>query len=232
MATERITEIPDIADALCDGGPHVERVQGWDRNRNREVREYRVILPGLLQQMRELFEPVGDPDSGSTAAVSKPPVRWDAMADHTQIAIASVRWCWLLRLDLRPTVEGNIRQLVGASMDSDVRRRLQVEMQRWLRWAETVTGWRSPPMDPRAPCPAINPDTDAECAARTLRVNLSAEEAYCGTCGTLWDRATLPLLGESLKAYHRVRDAEAREARRRARAEAVAERRAREEHAA
>ena len=209
--------LADLVDELCDPRPHVERIPYWDNNRNRKHRIHKTTMPGLLAQMMELFQPGGNPDAGPGVPGSRPPGNWAAVADHTLITAQVARWCWDLRIDLRDTTEGNLRALVGASggLDSDTRTRLTRDAARWHRIAETVTGWRVPPQDVRAPCPALTGDT--ECKARTLRVNYTDHEAYCSTCGTVWDRDTIGLLAETVLAYNRTAAAEADLARARAR---------------
>lgn len=219
MATNRHLTLADLAEELCDGRQHVERIPYWDTNRNRKYHVHKVVLPGLLQQMADLFIPSSNPDGGSTAATSKPPVNWAALADHMTIAADVAKWCLDLGIPQRDTVEGNIRALVGAAgnLDSDTRDRLTRDMRRWHRIAEYITGWRTPPAEVRAPCPALN-DEGRECKARTLRVNLATSEAYCATCGTTWDHTNIGLLAETVRAYNRVAQAEAEVAKARARA--------------
>jgi len=178
-------------------------------------------MPGLLQQMADLMLPGADPDAGAGKPGSRPPGNWAALADHSMITIEVTRWCWDLRLDIRPTVEGNVRQLVGAVSDSDVRARLEKDLRRWHRVAQHVTGWRTPPAEVRAPCPALTErdGQTVECQRRTLRVNYQDAEAYCSSCGTTWDRATVGLLAETVRAYNATSAADVRVARARARAE-------------
>lgn len=213
MTTNRHLTLADLADELCDVRQHVERIPYWDESRNRKHHVHKVTMPGLLAQMADLFAPSGDPDAGSPAAVSKPPANWAALADHTVITLAAAKWCWNLRLNQRDTVEGNIRQLVGASggLDSALRADLTRDVARWHRIAETVTGWRTAPADVRAPCPALveRDGQMVECKRRTLRVNLSQSEAYCATCGTTWDHTSIGLLAETVRAYNQAAKADA-----------------------
>ena len=219
MSDDRHLTLADLADELCDPHQHVERIPYWDSQRHRKHHVHTVTLPGLLQQMADLMLPSGDPDASHGVAASRPPGNWAALADHTVITLAVAKWCWDLRLDLRDTTEGNVRQLVGASgsIDPDLRDQLTADMRRWHRIASTITGWRTAPAEVRAPCPALA--DGRECNARTLRVNLAEAEAYCANCGTTWDRDTIGLLAETVIAYNRAAKADANLARARARAE-------------
>ena len=219
MSDDRHLSLADLADALCDPAPYVERIPYWDANRNRKHRVHRVTMPGLLAQMAELMLPGNDPDAGAGKPGSRPPGNWAAIADHTMITLEVTRWCWDLRLDLRDTVEGNLRLLIGAVSDSDVRTRLERDVRRWHRVAQHVTGWKTPPAEVRAPCPGWDDTRNTECGRRTLRVNYQDAEAYCSSCGTTWDRSTVGLLAETVRAYNAAAAADATVARARARAE-------------
>jgi hypothetical protein len=224
MSDDRHLTLADLADALCQPGQHVERIPYWDDNRNRKHRTHRTTMPGLLQQMADLMLPGADPDAGPGKPGSRPPGNWAALADHSLITAEVSRWCWDLRLDIRGTVEGNLRQLVGAVSDSDARTRLERDVRRWHRVAQHVTGWRTPPAEVRAPCPALT-DRDGTmelCNRRTLRVNYADAEAYCSSCGTTWDRDTVGLLAETVRAYNAASGASAVAARIRARKETAA----------
>jgi hypothetical protein len=207
VSDDRHLTLADLADELCDPHQHVERIPEWDHNRNRKIRTHRVTMPGLLQQMADLMMPSSSPDGGTSGVPSsRPPATWRALADHTVITLAAAKWCWDLRLDQRDTVEGNIRQLVGASgaLPTEDRDRLLADVRRWHRMAQYVTGWKTPPAPVRAPCPALTVRDRVEqmCKARTLRLNYTAGEAYCGTCGATWDSTTIGLLAETVRAYN------------------------------
>lgn len=222
MSDDRYLTLADLADALCQPAQHVERIPEWDRNRNKKFRTHRTTMPGLLQQMADLMLPGADPDAGSGKPGSRPPGNWAALADHALITVEVSRWCWDLRLDLRDTVEGNVRQLVGAVSDSDARARLEKDVRRWHRVAQHVTGWRTPPAEVRAPCPGWDDRREAECKRRTLRVNYTDHEAYCSSCGTTWTADNIGLLAETVRAYNAASGASAVAARIRARKETAA----------
>lgn len=205
--------IHDLAEELCDPHHHHAVIHDWV-NRNRKTRTHTTTQQGLLAQMAELYVAGGNPDSDHAHPASKPPARWDALATHTTITIAAARWCHTLRLPQRNTVEGNIRALIGAwpTLDPDDRDQLHRDVARWHRQAEIVTGWQTPPMDPRAPCPALI-DGQHECGRRALRINITEQQAFCGACGTEWRDGQLAALGETIRAYHQA----AADARQRAR---------------
>jgi hypothetical protein len=192
VTLERLAE---LADALTDPHLHTERIEFWDHNRNRKIRVHVTTQSGLLTQLSELMLPGNDPDAGGGVAGSRPPARWDAICTHAQITVDAVRWCWNLRLDQRATVESNIRQLVGAypTLPDDQRKELLRSVWSWHRQAEIVAGWKTPPMDPRTPCPF--------CSERSLRINLADKQAFCGSCGTEWDEGSLGVLAEHCRAY-------------------------------
>jgi hypothetical protein len=196
-----LDQLHDQAAALTDPHQHTERIEVWDKNRHRKIRVHTTTQQGLLAQLAELMLPSGNPDPSAGVAASRPPARWDAIATHAQITLDAARWCWNLRLEQRDTVESNIRQLVGVypSMDPDDRKRLERSVWSWHRQAEIVAGWKSPPLDPCAPCPALV--EGVECGERSLRINLADVHAFCGSCGTEWDADTIGLLAESVRAY-------------------------------
>lgn len=220
----KLEQVHEWADALTDPHQHTERFEVWDENRHKKQRTHTTTQLGLLAQLAELMLPSSSPEPGDGVAGSRPPGRWDAVATHATITIAAVKWCWSLRLDQRETVESNIRQLVGAfpTMDADARQAFGSDVRSWHRQAEIVAGWKSAPMDPCAPCPALvrNPDgTSRDCGERSLRIQLSDAFAFCASCGTEWDTSTIGLLAEAVRAYKAATDAAADVVRAKARAE-------------
>ena len=220
--TDDYLSLVDLVSALTDPAQHVERVPYWDEQRNRKHRTHRTTMPGLLAQMAELMLPGTDPDAGAGKPGSRPPGNWAAIADHTVITLEVSRWCWDLRLAMRDTVESNLRQLVGATMDGATRARFIRDVTRWHRVAQHVTGWKTPPAEVRAPCPGWDEHREAECKRRTLRVNYAESSAYCGSCGTSWSADNIGLLAETVRAYNAASGASADAARIRARKETAA----------
>ena len=177
--------IADVASELADPRQHTERVRtGWTAARNPVFTAHTTIQPGLLAQLYESVIPGSAEQEGARSTPgSRPPLALEALSRHSAIVIAVTRWCWTLRLELRDTVEGNLRALVGAAaqLDDDTARTLLSEMRAWRRWCAVMTGWESPLFAPRAPCPVCE-------TLGTLRVNLSAASAFCTACGSGWDR--------------------------------------------
>lgn len=208
MADDRsrmLSDIAETADALTDSYVHVEPIYTADKSRNKKLTHvHRVTMPGLLAQVHELYEPGSRrADSSSSTPSSRPPLNVEAASLHLQVTLAVTRWCWSLGLELRDTVESNVRALVGAatSMDSDTQDALLSEMRSWRRRAAMLTGWQTAPWRPRAHCPACG-------AVGTLVVNLAAREAYCTSwnpqeqiqCVGWWDEGTILQLADHVKA--------------------------------
>lgn len=183
-----IEEISAYVDELCDPHQHTERVPQWDANRNRKWREHRTVQPGLLAQLTELVGDIGarvDDGEGNGRSVprSRPPANLDALSCHTDITFGAARWCWSLQVEVRPTVEGNLRALIGAAtlLDDETRAALADELRHWRNAASVLTGWRTPPYAPYVPCP------EKDCGRRgKLRVNLERRTAMCLACGSGW----------------------------------------------
>ncbi|MDH6460132.1 hypothetical protein M2302_000283 [Micromonospora sp. A200] len=196
-----ITTITGLAEQLCDPRHHVERVPYWDTNRNRKFREWRTTQPGLLSQLHEAaVEPVdglNEPGPRRTPG-SRPPLALEALSTHTAIAAYTARWCWSLRVDLRDTVEDNIRAMVGRAptLDDGELTALASEMRQWYRWAATATRWIAPPFEPHVPCPSCE-------KTGKLRVNLHAQVAHCRGCQNTWaaDDGSIFALGEYIQAH-------------------------------
>jgi hypothetical protein len=196
---EVLVGLADVVEALCDPRPHVERIPYWDTNRNRKWREHRTTQAGLLAQLAELFPASGAQiETGGSASKpafgSRPPGAFEAVALHTEITIGAAKWCWNLELDQRDTVEGNLRGLVGAAarVDADRAAELLVELDGWRRRAEVVIGWRSPAFWPRVACPVCN-------AYQAVGVNLDRKAAWCRSCRSTWDAATIGVLAEYVR---------------------------------
>ena len=196
-----LTTITGLAEQLCDPRHHVERVPYWDKQRNRKHREWRTTQPGLLRQLHDAaIAPVqGLTEAGARPhPSSRPPLALEALSTHTAICAYSARWCWSLKLDLRDTVEGNIRALVGAApgLDDDEVVLLAQEMRQWQRWAAVATGWIAPLYQPHVPCPACQ-------VKGKLRINLTAQAAHCRGCQTTWaaDDGSIFALGEYIQTH-------------------------------
>lgn len=202
MTTARqLADITEVAEILCDPRQHTEPVFEWDTNRHRGVtRGYTSVQDGLLTQLAEVAQnPVnGDQPSGRPEPSSRPPVNLDALSRYTVITIAVTRWCWSLRIEIRDTVESNVRALVGAAggLDDDTAAALLAEMMTWMGWAADLTGWRTSPYSPYVPCP------EEDCRRiGTLRVDLARRRAKCVACRSTWDSRSEGI--DDLAAYVR-----------------------------
>lgn len=188
-----LQEIADVAGELADGRQHTERIPFWDGQRNKKYRTHTIVLPGLLAQLYESVIPSSaEADGARSHPASKPPLALEALSAHSWVVTAVTRWCWSLRIDLRDTVEGNVRALVGAAanLDSDTAHSLLSEMRSWRRRCAVMTGWERL-YCPHVPCPVCE-------KVGTLRVNLSVKQAFCtnADCRADWSEETIGLLGE------------------------------------
>lgn len=179
-----LADIAESADALTDSYLHVQEYEVWDHNRHRKVRHHRTRQPGLLAQLRQMIEVVGQGEgSGRTKPEGSPaPLNLEAASLLMVVTLAAFRWCNRLDVDQRDTVEDNIRALVGAagSTTSDLQADLLADMKGWKRRCSILTGWTTPAFRPRAGCPY--------CQRPTLVVNLDARTAFCANeeCGAGW----------------------------------------------
>jgi hypothetical protein len=194
--------IADTADALTEPHQHHEPIYDRDQHRNRRMRRiWTTTQPGLLAALWQAVAPArtttDDDSSNNSGFRSAPPLCVEALSRHTQIQIATVRWCWSLHIELRDTTDSNIRALVGAAgnLDSDTQHALLDELRQWRTWAAVMTGWQAPAYAPHVPCP--NPDCQR---ADTLRVNLDRQTALCIACRTTWDRDNIGILADYIRA--------------------------------
>lgn len=181
-----LQEIADLAAELCDPKQHIEHIHTHTPNRKRKLTHiWPTIQPGLLHQLHEAITTNMTPDDNGrrTVPTSRPPLLIEAMSQHLRITTTVNRWIWDLQLVNRPSVEANIRSLVGAApqLDPTDRGALLADLRRWRNWAAILTGWKTV-IQPHVPCP--NPD----CAKMsTLRVDPEHRYAYCRACDRIWD---------------------------------------------
>lgn len=217
MASDLLSDLRDVADALTDPRQHREPRYGIDAHKHKVVAgQHITIQPGLLQQLADMAYPGAggdDTDSGGRAVPgSRPPGDVDAISAYVSISVGVVRWCHSLRLDLRDTVESNLRQVVATTAsreDRDTQITLLSELRSWRNWCEAITGWRVNATPLPLPCP--------HCGERQLRVNLAGPTARCMACRVEWDADTVGVLARVLEAYRVEARAKADEARRVAR---------------
>lgn len=185
-----LIDIADVAEELVEPHRHVEMVTDRDPadRRKRRRRAWATTQPGLITQLGQAAQMAASaPGEGSGASVpgSRPPGSWEALARHTAITAYVTRWCWSLKLDIRDTVEQNVRALVGAAagLDDDTAAALLSELRAWRHQAAVMTGWSQPDFAPAAvPCPVV------DCTkVSTLRINVDRMVALCTACGSVWD---------------------------------------------
>lgn len=196
-----LATIADAADSLTNPVRVREPIPYWDANRNRKIRYHEHTLPSLLDRLGAAVTPgevYVEDDGGHVHRTprSTPPARLEAINAAMQIEAGAAMWCIRLGLNLREDAVGNIRQLVGANLNSDQAADLLRDLRHWYGWAATLTGWRRPPWTPQAPCPF--------CGDRSLRVRLDTKTAACVSCREAWTEDTIGLLAEHLRALEAV----------------------------
>jgi hypothetical protein len=215
-----LLDIQDAADTLCNPRPHAEPRYEWDANRHRRPLDpHRTVVPGLVQQLRDLAEPGVDGEAGSGGGLESCPVAIDAVSLLQSIEFGAAWRCQRQGLKRRADAEAHIRALVGVAdqLDYDERQDLRRELRSWQHQAEVLAGWKTPARELLAPCMA--------CDARgSLLARADGSAAWCTACGERWDEATVGVLARHVASYRARSAAAAREAR----ARAVAERRRRE----
>ena len=191
-AQRYLIDLADVAEELCEPHQHVEQIVDRDPadRRKRRRRIWATTQPGLISQLAEAAQNAaggsagGSEGSGKGVPGSRPPGFWEALARHSAIAAETGRWCWDLKLDLRDTVEDNVRALVGLApeLDSDTAARLLADMRTWRHQAAVMTGWRQPDFAPAVDCPIVDCGRHA-----TIRINVDRMLAWCSGCGSRWD---------------------------------------------
>jgi hypothetical protein len=191
----------ELAEQLADPHHHHEPIVDRDQHRNRTVRRaWTTRQDGLLAQLAAAATErtrSGDRPAGARPVPgSRPPGDLEAMARYAAITIDVCRWCWVLRIPQRDTVEDNIRALVGAApgLEAADLSDLLVSMRRWHHQAAVMTGWASRAFAPNVPCPQCD-ETGA------LRVNVDRRMAMCvrADCGAQWTPETIGVLGEYIQ---------------------------------
>jgi len=233
-----LNDIADAVEALCAGRQHSEPRWEWDANRHRKPLDpYRTIVPGLIQQLREIAEEgaTNTNDSGvHSVPESSPPGAFDAVALIAAITFGAawrVSWARDARsvdITVRDTPEANLSAIVGVlnRIDSEAQRDIRAEVRSWQRQAEVLTGWTQPPIELVAPCPVVDSDGHGTpCGARgTLLAQRDGSGARCLACGAQWDETTVGLLLAHVQRYTEASKAAAEKVRLKVRAEKEAAR--------
>lgn len=137
-----------------------------------------------------------DPDDRCTCGTSLPDC--EQLLGPVLVGWSRVHCCSDCRHhDPQAQLKDNLRQLVGLATGPGVRdvdlRDLAADVARFHRWASVLAGWEQPPRALRASCPL--------CEKRgTLRVRALEREGMCVHCGGTWDRATIGILAEHVRA--------------------------------
>ena len=175
-------------DALVEPSTHVQPYT-VQVGKETVTRSHRIRFPSLLNQMRDQSHDgtaPPDDDGGSFDTFgSKPPVNLQAIDRLRAIHDGVKNWRGKQKLE---KLETELRHLVSdsTSLVDDELEALARDVGRWVTWARIVTGWTTPPFRPNADCP--------HCEHRDLHVHLSDANAFCGHCGSTWDRDTIGLL--------------------------------------
>ena len=208
-----ILRIAGDVQALVEPRKHVEPYYEWV-NRHRKLRAHKTEQPSLLDQLSYLADEPLAPEQaepGRSVPKSRLPGGEDALDRLMAIEAGSAKWVSVyLRRDLRPTVEENLRLLVGAS--THLRRHVDLvdladDVHRWHGWAATLTGWQTPPWRPRVACPLCE-------RTGSLRVHLDAKRATCLGCGEVWsdEDGTIVLLADYIRELGEAGEPDTREA--------------------
>ncbi len=243
MVADLLTDLLDVADTLTEPYQCREPRWMWDANRNKKkLPDHVVVLPGLLQQVADIAYPgssSGEGGGGRPVPASRPPVQTAALSTYLEITVAVTRWCLALRIELRDTVESNLRAVLGvASTLPRTRNRVDPYTcdtceagrgrEHWspchhctvLTQVELITelrGWQRRAevitgwrkSDPQVEAPCPH------CGERQLRINLTSATARCGGCRAEWSDDGVPLgvLAQHIAAYREASKAAAARAR-------------------
>src|SRR2546425_12058 len=164
-----------VAD-LTDRRIHVEGYWTWTAARHRRMCAHRTEQASLLDQMRAQVAH-GSTDGAVAGAASpdgRPPLALEVLDRLMAVEAAAARWVvdWL-GLPGRDSPEANLRAMLGAAgaLDGPDLRAMAADVGRWRNWAEILTGWRTPPWRPQAPCPL--------CERTALVIRLDSKTALC-----------------------------------------------------
>lgn len=194
-----LATIADAVDALTNPIRVRERIEVWDKNRNKKIRWHDHTAKPLLEQLHKAMIPGEAYVEDGSGRVKRrprsiPPARLEAISASLMIDAGAMIWVIRVGLDLRDTTPSNLRALVGAQTDSDIEAAILRDLRRWYGWAATLSGWERPPWKPDAPCPLCDENG-------TLRVYLARKTATCVACHESWSEAagTIGLLAQHVE---------------------------------
>lgn len=149
---------------------------------------HRAVSPPLLEQLWSAVVSNGANDGGAHAFASKPAARIDAVDVAQAIDSGVTQWLNRHNLDHPGDVSQALRRAAAAAGEDIYR-----DVRSWWIRARAVTGWDSPAWRPDNTCPL--------CEQRgQLRVRLDEAVATCLGCDEAWDRETIGLLAEHIRA--------------------------------
>lgn len=229
MVADLLADLLDVADTLTEPYHLRNPRWEWDHNRNKKrLPDHEVTLPGLLQQLADVAYPGTTGDGGGARPVpgSRPPVQTAALSAYMEITLAVTRWCWGMKLNLRDTVESNLRAIVGAAPTLPrSRNRVDPYMcpacargpaEHWspchhcqpVTQVELISELRAWQRRAEVITGWRKPDPQVEapcphCGERQLRINLTSETARCGACPAEWSADGVPLgvLAQHIAGY-------------------------------
>jgi len=194
-----LDQITDLADGLTE--PHVNRepYTVWTGSRHRQTRHHVTVQHGLLRQLYTAVVPswATSDEPGAGVPKSRPPLEVEALSRHEQITEAARAWCADAGVDARPTVESTIRALVGAAsaLGDENQRALLADLRRWSSWCRVYLGLEQVRRIVGARCPLADCNT-----LGSLRINLTTSYGMCTACEAVWDRDTIGVLAEHIRA--------------------------------
>jgi hypothetical protein len=193
--------LQDYVDALTKTTVHHERytvhVNNQDGTSTWVTKRHTATSRPLIHQLEAAIYTRVAETGARPGFESKPSARLDALDTLARIEAGTLDW--LNRLNLKSpmvlTPSGPIFDLcravqraaanAGPAMLGDVRS--------WWITARTITGWDSPAWRPRSACPLCGNKGG-------LRIRFDAQTGHCTECGEVWDRATIGLLAEHIRA--------------------------------
>lgn len=182
-------------------------------------------VPALVMQLLEAAPAGSGENSGGGSAKSRPALRIEAV--DTLMLIDDEAERWILRLGGQPTKDRldphTMRPIPGSGTITAIQRvhglypssptcgrdhghrvptgpagwccqrhRLEHDLRRWWRQARILSGWDSPAWRPDNSCPVCE-------VRRSLRINLTTQEAVCVDCRTVWSSTDIGLLAEHIR---------------------------------
>lgn len=156
--------------------------------------EHRVSAPSLIDQLSSR-----EPSSGEGVRRgfgSRPAAALEAIDTAKRIDAEAREWCrWLCVSDTgKPGTVIRRMYSMTPQMETPVLDLVTSDVTRWWTAARVCTGWDTPPRQINGHCPACD-----EPERGTIRVRLDEWLAVCCKCGSVWDKATIGILGQAVR---------------------------------